>query len=288
VSGAYLIVNADDLGLTEGNNRAVVEAHSRGILTSTSLLACGMAFDDAVARVRELPALGVGVHLTLLEGVPALPAAKVPDLVDEYGRFGLSYARLFRRPALGSALLKQVRREWRAQIEKVLATGLPATHLDSHKHVHMHPQLLEVVLGLADEFGIRRMRLSRPLHLASGPKSALLGLLALWARRQAARRGVRSPDALQMTEARMLAALKRTWQGVRELMVHPAYPSADLDRFLAEGYAWIAGYRFAGELAALCSPTVRQALDQAGIQRIHYGDLQARIPPARWRRVRSI
>jgi hopanoid biosynthesis associated protein HpnK len=278
VSGAYLIVNADDLGLTEGNNRAIVEAHERGILTSTSLLACGIAFDDAVARVRGLPALGVGVHLTLLEGVPVL--AKSPSLVDERGRFGLSYARLFRRLVLGSALLEQVRCEWRAQIEKVLATGLPVTHLDSHKHVHMHPQLLEIVLDLADAFGIRRMRLSRPLRLASGPKPALLGLLALWARRRAARRGVRTPDALlgleasgQMTEARMLAALKRPWQGVRELMVHPAHPNADLDRLLAEGYAWIAGYRFADELAALCSPVVREALDQAGIQRIHYGNL---------------
>ena len=280
MSGAYLIVNADDMGLTEGNNRAIVEAHSRGILTSTSLLACGTAFDDAVARVRDLPVLGVGVHLTLLEGVPVLSAAEVPDLVDGRGRFGLRYTRLFRRLALGRSLLEQVRHEWRAQIEKVLATGLPVTHLDSHKHVHMHPQLLGIVLDLADEFGIRRMRLSRPARLASGLKPALLGLLALWARRQAACRGVRTPDALlgleasgQMTEAQVLAALKRPWQGVYELMVHPAYPNADLDRFLAEGYDWIAGYRFADELAALCSPAVRQALDQAGIQRIHYGNL---------------
>lgn len=280
MSDAYLIVNADDLGLTEGNNRAIVEAHERGIVTSTSLLACGIAFNDAIERVRGLPTLGVGVHLTLLEGVPVLPAAKVPGLVDGSGRFGLRYTWLFRWPVLGRVLLDQVRREWRAQIEKVLATGLAVTHLDSHKHIHMHPQLLEIVLALADEFGIRRMRLSRPLRLASGPKTAMLGLLAVWARRRAGRRGVRTPDVLlgleasgQMSEAQMLAALQRPWQGVCELMVHPAYSNADLDRFLAAGYDWIARYRFADELAALCSPAVRQALNQMSIRRIHYGNL---------------
>ncbi len=283
MSDVYLIVNADDLGLTEGHNRAIVEAHIRGILTSTSLLACGIAFDDAVARVRELPALGIGVHLTLLEGVPVLPAAEVPDLVDGHGRFGLRYTRLFRPLALGRALLEQVRREWRAQIEKVLVTGLTVTHLDSHKHVHMHPQLLAISLDLAHEFSIRRMRLARPAQVVLAAKPALLSLLALWARRQAASRGVRTPDALlgleasgQMTEARMLAMLKRPWRGVRELMTHPAYPNPDLDRFLAEGYNWIAEYRFEDETAALCSPTVRQALDQAGIRRIHYGNLSIR------------
>ena len=273
MSGAYLIVNADDLGLTEGHNRAIVEAHSRGILTSTSLLACGRAFDDAVERARLAPTLGIGIHLTLLEGVPVLPAAEVPDLVDGNGRFGLSYARLFRRVGLGQVRLEQVVREWRAQIRKVMATGLAVTHLDSHKHIHMHPQLLEVVLALAGEFGVRRMRLSRPVRLASGAKPALLGLLAMWARRRAAQRGVRTPDALlglefsgQMTTVRVLKALSRPWQGTRELMMHPAYPNVVLNQLLAEGYDWIAGYRFEDELAALCSARVRARLDKLQIE----------------------
>jgi hopanoid biosynthesis associated protein HpnK len=280
MSGAYLIVNADDLGLTEGHNRAIVEAHSQGILTSTSLLVSGVAFDDAVERARSVPMLGIGVHLTLLEGVPVLPATEVPDLVDGRGRFGLSYTRLFRRVALGQVRLEQVVREWRAQIRKVMATGLPVTHFDSHKHIHMHPQLLEVVLTLADEFGVRRMRLSRPVNLASGAKPALLGILGLWARRRAAQRGVRTPDALlglefsgQMTTARVLTALSRPWQGTRELMMHPAHPSQALDQLRMEGYRWIARYRFEDERAALCAAEVRTMLGRLGITLVDYGTL---------------
>ena len=277
---ARLIVNADDLGLTEGHNCAIVEAHRGGILTSASLLACGLAFDDAVERVRSVPTLGVGVHLALLEGVPVLPADVVPDLVGGDGRFGLSWVGLFRRLALGQVRREQVYREWYAQIEKVLATGLHVTHLDSHKHVHMHPQLLEVALALADEFGIRRMRLARPLHLVSGARPMLLGVLATWARQRATQRGVRTPDALvgleasgQVTTAYMLAALRRPWQGTREWMMHPAYPNAALAQLLAEGYGWIAGYRFEDELAALCSTRVRARLDGLQIELMHYGAL---------------
>jgi hopanoid biosynthesis associated protein HpnK len=279
-SGAYLIVSADDLGMTEGHNRAIVEAHKDGILTSASLMACGLAFDDAVERARSVPAMGVGVHLTLLEGVPVLPTIEVPDLVDGRGRFGLSYAGLFQRLVLGRVRMEQVCRELRAQVQKVVMTGLPVTHFDSHKHIHMHPQLLEVVLTLASDFGVHRMRLSRPVYLASGAKPALLGLLALWARRRATQRGVCTPDALlgleasgQMTTARVLAALRRPWQGTRELMMHPAYPSRALDQLLSEGYRWIAGYRFEDEQAAIRSPAVRQRLDEIGVRCIHYGDL---------------
>jgi hopanoid biosynthesis associated protein HpnK len=277
---ARLIVNADDLGLTEGHNRAIVEAYGRGILTSASLLACGLAFDDAIERLRGMPGLGLGVHLTLLEGTPVLHAAETPDLADGQGRFGLSHARFFRRLALRRRQIDQVRREWRAQVEKVLATGLAVTHFDSHKHVHMHPQLLEVALALANEFGIRRMRLSRPTRPAAGAKPALLGLLAVWARRRAQQWGVRTPDALlglessgQMTEARMLAVLSRSWEGARELMMHPAHPNPELGRLLAQGCGWSAEYRFTDELAALCSPNVKRLLDARGVRRIHFGDL---------------
>lgn len=277
---ARLIVSADDLGLTEGHNRAVIDAHCRGILTSASLLACGPAFDDAIRQLRGMPGLGLGVHLTLLEGTPVLPASETPDLTDGQGQFGFSYARFFRRLALGRRQIDQVRREWHAQIEKVLATGLAVTHLDSHKHIHMHPQLLEAAMALANEFGIRRMRLSRPARPAAGAKPALLGLLAVWARRRLHQQGVRTPEALlglessgQMTEARTLAVLSNAWVGTRELMMHPAYPNPELDRLLAQGFDWISGYRFADELAALCSPKVKRLLDARNIRRIHYGDL---------------
>jgi len=281
VNSARLIVNADDLGLTKGQNRAIIEAHSSGILTSASLMACGLAFEDAVERARSVTSLGIGVHLTLLEGTPVLPAIEVSGLVDDGGKFRLNWAGLFRRLATGQIRLEQVRREWRAQIQKVIATGLPVTHFDSHKHIHMHPQLLEIALSLANEFGVRRMRLSRPMHVTLKAKLTFpLGLLAVWAQWRTSRQGVRTPDALlglessgQMTEARVLKALERPWRGARELMMHPAHPNADLDRLLAEGYDWIAEYRFEDELAALRSSSVQQRLDESGVPCIHYGEL---------------
>jgi predicted glycoside hydrolase/deacetylase ChbG (UPF0249 family) len=137
-----------------------------------------------------------------------------------------------------------------------------------------------VVLALADEFGVRRMRLSRPVRLASGAKPALLGLLAMWARRRAAQRGVRTPDALlglefsgRMTTVRVLKALSRPWQGTRELMMHPAHPSQALDQLRTEGYRWIARYRFEDERTALCAAEARTMLARLGIELVNYGTL---------------
>jgi len=280
MSAARLIVNADDFGLTVGHNRAIVEAHREGILTSASLLAIGAAFDDAVERARAAEGLGIGVHLALLEGRPLLPAGALPGLVDGEARFFLSYVHLLRGLATGRIALAAIAQEWRAQIEKVLASGLTVTHLDSHKHIHMHPQLLEVALRLANEFGLRRMRLARPLHWTAGGRPLALGLLSLWARRRAAQCGVRTPDRLvgleasgQMVSARVLSALRRPWRGTWELMMHPAYPSDHLERLRREGYRWIAHYQFEGERHALSDPALRQALDERGIRRIHYGEL---------------
>jgi chitin disaccharide deacetylase len=280
VIGARLIISADDLGLTKGHNHAIAEAHQNGVLTSASLLTSGLAFDDAVECARRLPTLGLSVHLTLLEGSPVLPPTEVCDLVDEQGQFGFSYTQLFQRLALGRVRLEHVYVEWRAQIQKVLETGLYVTHLDSHKHIHMHPQLLEIALKLCHEFGVPRMRLVKPVYLLSGVKPAVLGGLALWAERRMMWQGVRAPDALfgleasgKMTVERVLTLLRHPWQGTRELMMHPARRSAALDQLQRGGYRWIAQYQFENELTALCSSTVQQRLDQAGVRLIHYGDL---------------
>lgn len=279
MSERCLIVSADDLGLTEGHNRAISHAHKEGILTSASLLANGGAFDDAVARVRAWPLLGIGVHLTLLEGMAVRPKTRVPGLVRD-GRFGTRVGGLFFSLSLWRIQLAQVRGEWRAQIEKVLATGLTVTHFDSHKHIHLHPQLLSPALDLAGEYGVARMRLSRPGWLARTPQGVALGLLSIWARWRMARQGVRTPDALLglehsggMDTARVVAAIRAPWQGVCELMTHPAYRTPMLEELLARGYHWVARYRFQAELAALCSPQVRDALNDHGIQLVSYAVL---------------
>jgi hopanoid biosynthesis associated protein HpnK len=279
VSARQLIVSADDMGLTEGHNRAIVQAHTDGVLTSASLLACGAAFDDAVARAGDLPSLGIGVHLTLLEGTPVRPPAAVPDLVA--GRhpsaFGTSLGRLLFGVTVGQIARAQVRDEWGAQLDRVLDSGLRVTHIDSHRHVHMHPQLLGIALALAAEAGISRMRLSRPPRPFAGYKTLLLGLLAAWAAHRMAREGVRFPAALlgleasgRMTVERTVEAIRAPWHGVRELMTHPAFPGPELAHLAACGYRWIEGYRFGDELDALCAPQVRATLQEEAVELVSY------------------
>ena len=166
----YLIVNADDLGWTEGVNQGIAEAHRNGIVTSASLLANGIAFESAVALARITPRLGVGVHLNLSDGEPTAPREKVPSLLDNQGRFSGGPKSLLVRIARHALNLEEVMVEWNAQIEKALAAGFTPTHLDGHKHVHMLPGLFDVTLRLAKRHGIRSVRIS---HENSNLRAAL-------------------------------------------------------------------------------------------------------------------
>src|SRR5262245_40998538 len=144
-----LIVNADDLGWTAGVNRGIADAHRNGIVTSTSLLANGSAFDDGVRTSGELPGLGVGVHLNLSDGPPTAPAEEVKTLLNADGKFAGGPESLLLRLTTKSLDVKEVEKEWEAQIQKIRAAGIRPTHLDGHKHVHMLPGLFGIALRLA-------------------------------------------------------------------------------------------------------------------------------------------
>ena len=144
----HLIINADDFGVTAGVNRAVIECYDAGVLTSTTLLANGAAYDEAVELAHRTPGLGVGAHLNLTAGRPLLPADTVPTLVDETGRFH-TRGRLMRRAAFGRVKPTEVAQELRAQIERLHDSGITITHLDSHQHVHSIPGIFPVVQTLA-------------------------------------------------------------------------------------------------------------------------------------------
>ena len=145
-----LVVNADDLGLTRGVNRAIVRAHRDGIVTSTSLLAVAREFDHAVSLLHENPALDVGAHLAIVgEDPPLLSAAEVPTLVGRSGSFPLSYRTVVARSAAGRIDPADVRRELTAQLERIRAAGLAVSHLDTHQHLHLWPAVGSVVAELA-------------------------------------------------------------------------------------------------------------------------------------------
>jgi predicted glycoside hydrolase/deacetylase ChbG (UPF0249 family) len=155
-----LIVNADDLGWTEGVNRGIVEAHRKGLVTSTSLLANGRAFASALEVARNNPELGVGVHLNLSDGPPTAPADEVPGLVNEAGDLEGGPQGILLKIASRSLRVEEVEREWDAQITKIREAGIHPTHLDGHKHVHMLPGLFESALRLAKRHKIAAIRIS--------------------------------------------------------------------------------------------------------------------------------
>ena len=220
-----LAVNADDLGLTAGVNSGIFHAHDSGILTSASLMASAAAATDAIRRAANRSSLGIGVHLTLVDGAPMLLPDRVPTLVQDDGRFHPSW-----RPFIVACLMRRVsmddvERELTAQIEYITSHGIKPTHLDAHKHVHLFPPIFEIAVRLAERFRIPVIRVPYEQSLADLP-------MFVWARhdrRLAASRGIFTPQFVGramtgvMTEETLSAAIRRLRPGHTELMVHPGY-----------------------------------------------------------------
>jgi predicted glycoside hydrolase/deacetylase ChbG (UPF0249 family) len=262
-----LVVNADDMGLTPGVCRAVQRAHSDGVVTSTSVLAVGAAFEQAAITVREAGDLGLGAHLAIVgEDRPLLSAREVPTLVDREGRFPLSYRTVVARGAAGRIDADDVAREFRAQLERVRGIGMPVTHLDTHQHTHLWPAVAAVVVELAREAGIRCVRL--PGSRRRGPLGAGVRLLAGRLRRRLDQCGLDTTDAYagldeagHLDGVRFAIALRQLTEGgaaTAEVNTHPGEAGdPDLARF-----EW--GYRWADELDMLTEPSTRALVERLG------------------------
>ena len=271
-----LIVTADDFGLHAAVNRAVEQAASEGVLTTASLMVGAPAAVDAVRCAREMPGLSVGLHLVLADGWSVLPQRSIPALVDAQGRFGNNMVRDGVRFFALPAVRRQLEAEIRAQFQAFADTGLALDHVNAHKHFHLHPTLLEMLLRIGAEFGAPAVRLPRePAWVArraggaiAGP--AVAGLLSPWLalmRRRLRMAGIAHNDYVfgmsdsgSMDEARLLEILGKLPEGVTEIYLHPAVESG------AAIAASMGGYRHADELAALLSPRVRAAVAASGAQ----------------------
>jgi chitin disaccharide deacetylase len=156
-----VILNADDFGRSTEINRAVLQAHREGVLTSASLMVTGDAAEEAVALARAAPALAVGLHLVLSDGRPASPAQKIPHLTGRSGRFPANPARVWIEYGFSAAARAEMALEVRAQFQRFAATGLPLDHVDAHQHIHMHPAVFHALLPLAMEYDAGGIRLPR-------------------------------------------------------------------------------------------------------------------------------
>jgi predicted glycoside hydrolase/deacetylase ChbG (UPF0249 family) len=258
-------------------------------VTSTSLLANGAAFAEAVELVRKTEGLGVGVHLNLSDGPPVAAREAVPTLVNASGEFEGGSDGLLLKIATRGLSMRDVETEWEAQIAKIRAAGIEPTHLDGHKHVHMLPGLFEIALRLARRHGIGAIRVS---HEASSLRSALstgelrasvvlkqgvqargLKLLARDAREQADKVGLSTADYFcgiaqtgELTKEGVARLLRSLPEGTTELMCHPGYA----DEALRKTATRLQGSR-EKEVEILTDTEIRNLVASQGIRLIDYG-----------------
>ena len=276
-----LILNADDFGLTAGVNRAIVELHRAGVLTSASLMARSAATDEAIELARATPSLGVGCHVVLVDGEPVLHAQTLPTLVDpRTGRFHPTLSAFFKLLLTGRIHCSEIEAETTAQIILLQNRGLHLTHVDTHKHAHMFPAVLRPVLRAAKAAGIRVVRNPfepawswRTTHGAPWLRRAevlLLRLLEPTFRRIVTAEGFTTTDgvlgvlATGTIDSKVVNLLLRSLpEGTWELVTHPGYNDSDL----AQAHTRLLASR----------ETEREALSAMenfpGIERISFADL---------------
>ena len=283
MTAPLLIVNADDFGLTPGLSRAILDAGTRGIVSSTSALANGKALLDATPALRD-SGLGVGAHLALVghQG-PVLAAREIPTLVDKGGNLAAGWRPFLTRAAAGSIDPDDVRREFAAQIDVLESTGLALTHLDTHQNLHLWPSIGRITVDLAIGHRIGAIRVTR----SDGWSPIALGVRFFAARleRRAREADVRFPAATAgFDEAGRLdlhhieTALGRfTSRDVTsaELVCHPS--NADDPELASLGW----NFRGQDELDALTSPDARAVVDRAGFRLGTFADLDDTRPTGR-------
>lgn len=156
-----VIINGDDFGKSPEVNEAIIGAFRAGTLTSCSLMVTGEAFEDAVCLARAQNGLAVGLHLVTVQGRAVLPPDEISMLVNREGRFPDSPTQAGLKYYFSRSARQQLACELAAQFEKFRTTGLKLSHVDSHLHMHVHPVIFALALELAEQYGVKRMRLPR-------------------------------------------------------------------------------------------------------------------------------
>lgn len=279
-----LIINGDDFGYSDAVNRAIIQAHREGVLTSASLMVNETAADEAVELAKANPSLAVGLHLVLVLGRAALPHSEIPHITDAKGRFTNSSFNAGINYYFNPSARRELRQEMRAQFERFVVTGLRFSHVDGHTHLHQHPVIFEELIRLCEEFKVRRvrvvkgeMRLSLKLDRRHLPIKLVWGtvfnLLGRWCERRLEGRGFVQPQKVygllqsgDMNESYLLGLLAEMEMINSEIYAHPLALDAD-EAAKRENPG---GTR---ELQALTSARLRQAIESAGFDLATYESL---------------
>jgi hopanoid biosynthesis associated protein HpnK len=283
-----LIINADDFGLTSGVNRGILQAYSDGIVNSSTLMACGPQFDEAVSLSAAAPGLSVGCHVLLVDGSPASPANQVASLLQRSTpRFRDSLAQFALLAATGRLDGSQIEAEITAQIRKLQSAGIQVSHLDSHKHTHMFPIVFKAMTRAAKKCGVRALRNPfEPLIFAKTShwiRRFQLGLLRSYRasfRKALSESGLVTPDGCigivatgGLTSEIFRELIDRLPEGTWEFVSHPGYCDDALNRTATR----LKGSR-ERELAILTSAETREALRRAGIVTLSYREFAESRP----------
>ncbi|MCE5332988.1 MAG: hopanoid biosynthesis-associated protein HpnK [Desulfobacteraceae bacterium] len=279
----YLIVNADDFGTSRSVNEAVILAHRCGMLTSTSLMPGGGAFAEAVRLARENPRLGVGIHVTCVLGKSVLPHAEIPHIVDPDGNFPSDPALAGLRYFFCKTARKELFKEVSAQFEKFSASGLSFSHADSHCHLHVHPVVLDAMVRICGEYGVKSMRVPADDFFAALPfirgpfgkaaHAVIFKLLTGSMKKVLRASGIAFPLTTYghfVTGAAgreyVLSILNRVRDGASEINFHP-------DVLQAGAHVERIGLQRFRELRILLDPEIRARMKELGIIPATYFDL---------------
>lgn len=281
-----LIVNADDFGGSEEINEAVIRAFKEGVLTSTSLMVTGAAFEQAVKLAKENPGLAVGIHLVTVVGRSVLPHSEIPTLVDQGGHFSNNPTLAGLKYYFSPRARRELNKELAAQFEKFHSTGLRLSHIDGHLHLHVHPVIFRAALELGAKCDCRRMRVpaeERRLALEFDPghvvqktiHTLLFGGLGRYMTRILQPHGFAFPSRVygnlqsgKMSERYFLYALDKLSAETSEIYFHPAVYAADKLLTSDECQALI-------EFEALTSMRIKERIQTLSIELINYFDLEA-------------
>jgi chitin disaccharide deacetylase len=276
-----VIINGDDFGVSTAVNQAIIAAHARGVLTSTSLMMAEAATEEAIALAHAHPTLAVGLHLVVACGRSVLPPSQIPNLVDAEGNFSSDPNLTGLRYSFDRAAQQQLKLEIRAQLERFRATGLPLSHVDGHVHLHLHPVVLRYLLELAAEFNIRfirlpvdHLRINFKINRQNWPIKLLwwsvFSGLSRAAKGRLEAQGIGFSDRVygilqsgNMTEEYLLDLIPQMQSRLIEIYSHPSFYYSGDDLSRDSGIP-------SPELAALLSDSVRNAFTTHNFERTNY------------------
>ncbi|MFM7084057.1 MAG: hopanoid biosynthesis-associated protein HpnK [Hyphomicrobium sp.] len=267
-----LIINADDFGNALSINEAVEEGYNAGIISSASLMVSGDAYEDAVRRILKIKHIGVGLHLTLLDGIPVLPPDLLPNLVSKNGKFFNNPISLGIKLFFSKRMQKQAEIEIEAQFKKFMEIGIEIDHVNSHMHFHMHPNIIKILGKLLPKYGDPPVRVPYETFV----KRSDLGLLNTITRRLISfflkfqnrplkkvihKLGILSNNSIfglfdtgNMDEAKFIHFLHHLPNGITEIYFHPASNALNGHEKLPKNYQVLK------ERQAITSPKVKETL----------------------------